>query len=43
MIAQTFAISPRTVESYRASLMIKMQAQSLSELVRMTLTLGIET
>ncbi|HSA67540.1 MAG TPA: LuxR C-terminal-related transcriptional regulator, partial [Methyloceanibacter sp.] len=30
-------ISPRTVEVYRANLMTKMQAKSLSELIRMTL------
>jgi two-component system response regulator FixJ len=34
-------ISPRTVEIYRANLMTKMQAASLSELVRMALTAGI--
>ena len=31
-------ISPRTVEAYRANLMMKMGADSLSELVRITLT-----
>jgi len=36
-IARTLEISPRTVESYRANIMMKMQAASLSELVRMTL------
>lgn len=36
-IARNLGISPRTVEAYRASLMIKMQAESLSELVRMSL------
>jgi two-component system response regulator FixJ len=36
-IAFDLGISPRTVEVYRASLMNKMQASSLSELVRMTL------
>ena len=30
-------ISPRTVEVYRANVMTKMQARSLSELVRMTI------
>jgi len=36
-VARTLAISPRTVESYRANIMMKMRASSLSELVRMTL------
>ncbi len=36
-IAFDLGISPRTVEVYRASLMTKMQAASLSHLVRMTL------
>jgi two-component system response regulator FixJ len=36
-VARTLDISPRTVEVYRANLMTKMQAQSLSELVRMAL------
>ncbi len=39
VIAYDLNISPRTVEVYRANLMSKMQAGSLSELVRMTLTL----
>jgi two-component system response regulator FixJ len=34
-------ISPRTVEIYRARLMHKMQAHSLSELVRMATTAGV--
>ena len=37
-IAHELGISPRTVEVYRANLMSKMQAKSLSELIRMTLT-----
>ena len=37
VVAQVLAISPRTVEVYRANLMTKMQANSLSELVRMAL------
>ena len=37
VIAYDLGISPRTVEIYRANVMTKMQAKSLSELVRMTL------
>jgi two-component system response regulator FixJ len=40
-IAFDLGISPRTVEIYRANLMTKMQAASLSDLVRMALTAGI--
>jgi two-component system, LuxR family, response regulator FixJ len=40
-IAYDLGISPRTIENYRANLMIKMQAASLSDLVRMALTAGI--
>jgi two-component system response regulator FixJ len=36
-IAFDLGISPRTVEIYRANLMTKMQASSLSDLVRMAL------
>jgi two-component system, LuxR family, response regulator FixJ len=36
-IARTLGISPRTVEVYRANLMAKMQAKSLSELIRMAI------
>jgi two-component system, LuxR family, response regulator FixJ len=36
-IAFDLGISPRTIEIYRANLMTKMQAASLSELVRMAL------
>ena len=41
IIAFDHDISPRTVEVYRANVMTKMQASSLSELVRMALTAGI--
>ena len=37
MIAYDLGISARTVEVYRANVMTKMQADSLSELVRMVL------
>ncbi|HEX3939227.1 MAG TPA: response regulator FixJ [Xanthobacteraceae bacterium] len=40
-IAFDLGISPRTVEIYRANLMNKMQAGSLSELVRMALITGL--
>lgn len=42
VIAQELGISPRTVEVYRANVMTKMQAASLSELVRMALQAGLE-
>jgi two-component system, LuxR family, response regulator FixJ len=41
IIAFDLAISPRTVEIYRANVMTKMRAASLSELVRMTLVAGV--
>ena len=37
VVAFNLGISPRTVEIYRAKVMTKMQATSLSDLVRMTL------
>ncbi len=40
-IAFDLGISPRTVEIYRANLMTKMGANSLSDLVRMAMTAGI--
>ncbi|MET0277969.1 MAG: response regulator FixJ [Pseudorhodoplanes sp.] len=40
-IAFELGISPRTVEVYRANVMTKMQANSLSELVRMALVAGL--
>lgn len=41
VIAQRLIISPRTVEIYRANVMSKMRADSLSELIRMTLASGV--
>jgi two-component system response regulator FixJ len=41
VIASDLAISPRTVEIYRANVMTKMQAGSLSELVRMAISAGL--
>ena len=40
-IARNYDISPRTIEVYRANLMVKMQAGSLSDLVRMAMRAGI--
>src|SRR5262249_46340096 len=41
IIAFDLAISPRTVEIYRANVMTKMAAASLSDLVRMALVSGV--
>ena len=40
VIAASLSISPRTVEIYRANVMSKMRADSLSDLIRMTLASG---
>jgi two-component system response regulator FixJ len=41
MIAREYDISPRTIEVYRANIMTKMQAGSLSELVRLAMRAGV--
>jgi two-component system, LuxR family, response regulator FixJ len=41
VIAREYDISPRTVEVYRANVMTKMQASSLSELVRFAIRAGV--
>lgn len=40
LIAREYDISPRTIEVYRANVMTKMQAGSLSELVRLAMRAG---
>jgi two-component system response regulator FixJ len=40
IIAYDLGISPRTVEVYRANVMTKMKASTLSDLVRMALVTG---
>ena len=40
LIAREYNISPRTIEVYRANVMTKMQAASLSELVRLAIRAG---
>jgi two-component system response regulator FixJ len=40
LIAREYDISPRTIEVYRANVMTKMQAASLSELVRLAMRGG---
>jgi two-component system response regulator FixJ len=40
MIAREYDISPRTIEVYRANVMTKLQAGSLSELVRLAMRAG---
>jgi two-component system, LuxR family, response regulator FixJ len=40
LIAREYGISPRTIEVYRANVMTKMQAGSLSELVRLAMRAG---
>ena len=41
LIARDYEISPRTIEVYRANVMTKMQAGSLSELVRLAIRAGV--
>jgi two-component system response regulator FixJ len=40
LIAREYDISPRTIEVYRANVMTKMEAGSLSELVRLAMRAG---
>ncbi|HEX9587976.1 MAG TPA: response regulator FixJ [Bradyrhizobium sp.] len=41
LIARDYDISPRTIEVYRANVMTKMQANNLSELVRLAMRAGM--
>jgi two-component system, LuxR family, response regulator FixJ len=41
LIAKEYDISPRTIEVYRANVMTKMQAGSLSELVQLAMRAGV--
>jgi two-component system, LuxR family, response regulator FixJ len=41
LIAREYDISPRTIEVYRANVMTKMQANNLSELVRLAMRAGM--
>jgi len=41
LIAREYDVSPRTLEVYRANVMTKMQANSLSELVRFAMRAGL--
>src|SRR3974390_3225132 len=41
LIPRDYDISPRTIEVYRANVMTKMQANSLSELVRLAMPAGL--
>jgi two-component system response regulator FixJ len=41
LIAREYDISPRTIEVYRANVMTKMEANSLSELVRLAMRAGV--
>ena len=41
LIVREYDISPRTIEVYRANVMTKMQAASLSELVRLAMRAGV--
>lgn len=42
LVARELGVSPRTIEVYRRNVMLKMGAENLSHLVRMTLLAGID-